>query len=798
MEQEHHLAAVGIHAQLGGALLLAGEKLSGPLDGQLVRREIVRHVRTIFTVDEVGPVATDTHRQRLPVGARAQRDRADLARVDVLGGFVEARVQSLVATVEGPQVPDPVGLTHRDVVEAVLHAGREVVVDQPAEVLLQQPGHGEGRERRDQGRALLEHVLAPQDRVDDAGVGRRAPDATPLQLLDQGRFRQPGGRLGRVLARRDLVGGEHVTLLERREDALLVCERFVGVVGALDIGATVAGKRDRLAPRFEDRGQLSLTDRDAHSGREAPGVLHLTRDGALPDQLVEATFVGTQLSLGLFDAPEAAAGRPDGLVRFLGVLDLALVDARLRRKVVAAVLLADQLTRRADGFLRQRGGVRPHVGDPARLVEPLRDRHGPPSGPAQLAVGLLLQGARRERRRRPIRGGLLLDRGDTGRAAGQAGLERLGAGAIQHPHARALQLAVFAEVPPPRDALAADAVQLGVDTSLLAGEVTDRIPPARRLEGQPLPLSLDDEAHRHRLDPPRRELGADLLPQQRRDLVAVEPVDDPPSLLRPHEVLVDLARVLQRALDRFAGDLVEDQPANRDLGLQHLEEVPGDALPLAVFIGGEVELIGVLEEGLELLDLGLLVGGHDVERLEVRLDVHAEPRPLLLLVGRGDLAGAARQVANVADRRLDHEVPTQVLPDGAGLGRRLDDDKGRAHGASGSDAVWTRSPTAASLGGPASCLRVQAPLPTPGPRSTQVAPWEPAPPCPLLRRAPSRFEATLLTCPPLTATPTSPAGSTTCGPSEMHRPTRCVPMAATSAASRASCRSGGARSATPA
>ena len=83
------------------------------------------------------------------------------------------------------------------------------------------------------------------------------------------------------------------------------------------------------------------------------------------------------------------------------------------------------------------------------------------------------------------------------------------------------------------------------------------------------------------------------------------------------------------AQDGGLGDLVEDHPADRDLRLERLEQVPGDRLALAVGVGGEVELVGVLEQALELGDLGLLVRADDVERLEVVVDVDAEPRPRL-------------------------------------------------------------------------------------------------------------------------------------------------------------------------
>jgi len=53
-----------------------------------------------------------------------------------------------------------------DPVEGLFHGSGEVVVDQVAEMLLEQPGHGECQPRRDQGRATFVDVAAVLDRAD--------------------------------------------------------------------------------------------------------------------------------------------------------------------------------------------------------------------------------------------------------------------------------------------------------------------------------------------------------------------------------------------------------------------------------------------------------------------------------------------------------------------------------------------------------------------------------------------------------------------------------------------------------
>ena len=143
---------------------------------------------------------------------------------------------------------------------------------------------------------------------------------------------------------------------------------------------------------------------------------------------------------------------------------------------------------------------------------------------------------------------------------------------------------------------------------------------------------------------------------------------------------VELPGVLDGLGDGALGDLVEHHPLDRHLGAEDLLEVPGDGLALAVLVRGEVELVGLLQELLQALDLVLLVGGDDVERLEVVLGVDAQAGPLLLLVGLGHVGGVAGQVADVTDGRLDGEVVAEEARDGAGLGGGLDDDEGIGHG----------------------------------------------------------------------------------------------------------------------
>jgi hypothetical protein len=166
----------------------------------------------------------------------------------------------------------------------------------------------------------------------------------------------------------------------------------------------------------------------------------------------------------------------------------------------------------------------------------------------------------------------------------------------------------------------------------------------------------------------------------RRDLVAVEPVEQPAGLLRVDQPAVELAGVVERLTDRLGRDLVEDHALDGHPRRQHLEQVPRDRLTLAILIGCEVDLVDLLDEALQLLDLVLAIAGDDVQRLEVVVDVDAETGPGLVLVGGRDVGGVAGQVAHVADRGLHDVARAEIARDGLGLGRRLHDDEGVRHG----------------------------------------------------------------------------------------------------------------------
>src|SRR5207247_1114123 len=70
-----------------------------------------------------------------------------------------------------------------------------------------------------------------------------------------------------------------------------------------------------------------------------------------------------------------------------------------------------------------------------------------------------------------------------------------------------------------------------------------------------LALAIGDELQRNRLHAAGAQAAADLVPEQRADLVADEAIEHAARALRVDHLLVDVLRVLERLEDRLLGDL---------------------------------------------------------------------------------------------------------------------------------------------------------------------------------------------------------------------------------------------------
>ena len=234
---------------------------------------------------------------------------------------------------------------------------------------------------------------------------------------------------------------------------------------------------------------------------------------------------------------------------------------------------------------------------------------------------------------------------------------------VAQPRIRAVELelpAVEAREPG-REGRRSRALERGVDRPVLDRD--------ERLD---LLLAVADDPQRHRLDAPGRKAPPDLLPEEVGDLVADEPVDDAPRLLRVDEAAVDLSGVFHRREHGLLGDLVEPDAAEHGLpgaGPERLLEMPRDRFALAVGVGGEVDVVGRLGRAPELVDR-LLFARQDLVGRRVA-------------VGPVDSEPLARQIPHVSVGGEDLEVLAEELLERLRFRGRLDDDEGFSHAGRG-------------------------------------------------------------------------------------------------------------------
>ena len=174
-------------------------------------------------------------------------------------------------------------------------------------------------------------------------------------------------------------------------------------------------------------------------------------------------------------------------------------------------------------------------------------------------------------------------------------------------------------------------------------EAGRHLPRFGRGEGPDFLFPLHDDPARHALHAAGAQSRGDFLPEDRRNLVADDTVDDAAGLLGLDSRHVDRPRVLKRPLHLRFGDRVKRHPLGRGrIHAQDLRQVPGDRLSFPVEVGGKPDVSGILGKPPEFGDpLGLVlinfVGGGKVM-------VQIDPRHRLLR----PLRSAAGEIPNVA------------------------------------------------------------------------------------------------------------------------------------------------------
>ncbi len=210
-----------------------------------------------------------------------------------------------------------------------------------------------------------------------------------------------------MLARHDLADLDLIAAIERRDGGEVVHRLPLLRLVPLHIERVIPVEdHDRPGRPEQVAAQIEVHDRNVVDRRR-----HLRRHEPLPDKLVQPELVGLEIALDVF-RPVAHVGRPDGFVRLLGAhILLGGVCVGGVGKVVLGVVPLDERAHRRDRGVGDADGVGSHVGDQTdgalvtdvdALVQVLGRAHGAARGEAEALGGFLLQGARGERRRRPL------------------------------------------------------------------------------------------------------------------------------------------------------------------------------------------------------------------------------------------------------------------------------------------------------------------------------------------------------------------------------------------------------------
>ena len=339
-------------------------------------------------------------------------------------------------------------------------------------------------------------------------------------------------------------------------------------------------------------------------------------------------------------------GGTDGLVGILGIA-LGLEHMVLAVIVGASIAMTNEIRRRIHGLIGKPQRVGTHIGDQTQstltchihtFIQLLGDGHGPLGGHIQLPGSLLLQGRGGKRRRS---GALFLT------------LFHIGDGKFLTIDVTddSIYLIFILQL----DLLLA-AMIMGNERTGLANAIQCHIqrPVFPALECTDLIFPIHHQSGCHTLHPSGRKTTADLLPQKGGKLITHDPVQDAASLLRIHQVSVDLTGVGNGFLDHLLGDLIKCHTPGLVFTQTHqFLQMPGNSLTLTVRVSCQVDSVCLGSGILQFPDQVLFTLNRNVMRIKA-VQVHAH--------------GALGQVTQVAHTGLDHIIRPQIFTNGLCLG----------------------------------------------------------------------------------------------------------------------------------
>ena len=345
-----------------------------------------------------------------------------------------------------------------------------------------------------------------------------------------------------MLRRVELLDRERIALVKARQRLARLA--LLLVVRALLVDRGKAREGHRVAGGAE---HLSLAH-DVRRDRVQNRVRHLTCDKARPDQLIQLVLVRGKVLTDLV-RQQLNVGRTDGFVRVLRV-SLGSEYARLAGIELVAVTPADKTCGGGGRLIRQTERVGTHIGDQTgqavltqfdAFIQLLRNAHRAAWGHVELAAGLLLQGRGDERRRRAALFLAALDLAHDKRAA----FHRVHHG-LRLFLVFQLDLAGLVSVIAGGELAAVRGLQQRLDRPVFFG-----------YERADLVFPVHNQTGRDALHAARGQAALDLAPQEGRQLVAYNAVEDAARLLCVDQIDVNISRMLDPVFDRRLCNLVE-------------------------------------------------------------------------------------------------------------------------------------------------------------------------------------------------------------------------------------------------
>ena len=176
-----------------------------------------------------------------------------------------------------------------------------------------------------------------------------------------------------------------------------------------------------------------------------------------------------------------------------------------------------------------------------------------------------------------------------------------------------------------------------------------------------LVLAVHDQTGCNALHTACGQTALDLAPQERRQLIANDSIENAACLLCIYQIDINIARVLDTRADRLLGDLVKGHAAGIFvLELEQLLDMPRNRFSLAVRVSCEIDEIALADFAADFLDDFIFTLDRHIFRLEIVLDIDAH--------------FLFRQIAQMSHRSLDDIVRTEIFSDRLCLGRGLHDD----------------------------------------------------------------------------------------------------------------------------